>query len=100
MQGHRPIDNVGEVEVHYIVSCYDIRVHLYKEISPSLKELLLTLEGIYLTADNWSTSIQCENVANQRLSFTLNFDYICDLNNGVLLCLRKLAFFSRTFNIK
>ena len=44
MQGHRPIDNVGEVKVHYVVSCYDIRVHLYKEISPSLKELLLTLE--------------------------------------------------------
>lgn len=100
VQGHRPVDNVREVKVHYVVSSYDIRIHLDEEVSPSLEKLLLTFKRIDLTADDRSASIQGKDVAHEWLCLALDFHNVCDLNNGILLGLRELALFGRALNIE
>ena len=61
---------------------------------------MLTLERVNLTADDRGASVECEDVTDEWLCLTLDFDYVCDLNNGILLGLREFPFFSRAFNIE
>lgn len=100
VQRHRPVDDVREVEIHYVVTRYDIRVDLDKEIAPSLQQLLLGLERVDLTADYGRTGVQSEHVTYKRLSFALHLHNICNLNDRILLGLRKFALFGGAFNVK
>ena len=100
VEGCRSIDDVGKVEVHYVVPSYDIGVDLNKKVPPGLQQLLLALEAVHLGSYNGGTGPQCEDIANQGLSLAMYLHNVGNLNYWVALCLGELSLLCRALDIK
>jgi hypothetical protein len=100
VEGCGSIDDVGEIEVHYVVPSDDIGVNLYEEVPPGLQELLLAPKAVHLGADDGGTGPQSEDIAYQGLSLTMYLHNVGNLNNRVALCLRELSLLRRALDIK
>ena len=100
VEGCGSIDDVGEIEVHYVVPSDDIGVDLNEEVPPGLQQLLLAPKAVHLGANDGGTGPQGEDIAYQGLSLAMNLNNVGNLNNGVTLCLRELSLLRRALDIK
>lgn len=100
MKGLGSINDIWEIEIDYVIACNNIWINVNNEVSPSLQQFLFIVEGMDLASDNWSTVLKSEDISHKWFFLTMNFDNVRDLNDWVCLCLRELAFFSRTLNVE
>lgn len=100
VEGRGSVDDVGEIEVDYVVPSDDIGVNLDEEVSPGLQKLLFTPEAVHLGANDGGTCPQGEDIAHQGLSLAMHLHNVGNLNDRVALCLRELSLLRRALDVK
>ena len=100
VEGRGSIDDVGEIEVHYVVPSDNVGVDLDEEVPPGLQELLLAPEAVHLGTDDGGTGPQGEDIAYQGLSLAMHLHNVGNLNDWVALRLRELPLLRGALDVK
>jgi hypothetical protein len=72
VQMPRPIDQIGQVEVVYIVPGDDVRVRFADKRRPAVQQVRLAVARIHVRADNLGAGVQREHVPDEGLPLALN----------------------------
>lgn len=96
----RSIYQIRKIEILSIVASYNIRINISNKFAPTLEKFSLRLEALNLCANNLSARIKSINIPSNRLFFSMNFYYIGNLYDRILIRGWKLALCCTTLNIK
>lgn len=95
-----PIEQIWKVEVGYVVSDDDVRIHLFYKVPPSHQHLLFCIELEDLRVDDQTTRVKTENVADKRFRLSVSRYDICNLDDWVLVCFWKDTLAACAFNVE
>jgi hypothetical protein len=71
VQMPRPIDQIRQIEVIYVVSGDNVRVRFADKHSPAVQQVRLPVARIHVRADNLGAGVQREHVADEGLPLAL-----------------------------
>ena len=100
MQEVCSVDDVGDVEILSVVSGDEIGIYLLDEISPSVEKISFFFKTINFGSNNLGATFKSEHISDERFRFSMNLDYICNLNDRVFHRSWESTLFSGTLDIK
>lgn len=92
--------DVRKVEVHYVVACYDVRIHFSYKVPKRVQHVNLALKLKDLSPCNRSTCVQVVNSSQEWFLLSMYLADTCDLDYWVFPRFREPSSIGGTLNVK